>query len=453
MRDVEKFIVKAQEIYGYDHFINDAGGSLVELDDERTIKTLADNTLILYLKPDAQLERALVQRAIDDPKPLYYQESFLDAKLAEYLAEAELDSAGQDRAGRVRALDLSRARRASAAALRGARASSTATRSTRGSRKRSRASRIFSTASRARSTDARRAQPAATSAHTQAADHRRNRDGRAHRLPAARAQPLDARPAREREPAAEAHDEAEQMRGEIRVLARGAREREQPDARDDRRDPRAPRRLAQEAAAPRVRGEQAERREHGRRRADRAVRGRLDHGVQRVRERARAEDREPTDAAAEVAPDEIAEERAEHEVAAEVIDVDVHRERGDRAPPFAARRPARFEATRAEPVEIEHALVQADEHGKQDRDVHGDARQRAADFLDAPLPDGRLFSVTYCASSPRRLRRARRRNPDLPTRAARQSAGARCRARSARARAPPARCSFAAVATAIHGSA
>jgi hypothetical protein len=36
-----------------------------------------------------------VQRAIDDPKPLYYQEKFLDRKLAEYLAEAELESTEQ----------------------------------------------------------------------------------------------------------------------------------------------------------------------------------------------------------------------------------------------------------------------------------------------------------------------------------------------------------------------
>ncbi len=86
MCDVAEFIVKAQEIYGYDHFINEAGGSIVELDDERTEKTLADNTLILYLKPDAQVERELVQRAIDNPKPLYYQEQFLDLKLGEYLA-------------------------------------------------------------------------------------------------------------------------------------------------------------------------------------------------------------------------------------------------------------------------------------------------------------------------------------------------------------------------------
>jgi hypothetical protein len=94
MCDVEEFIVKAQEIYGYDHFINDAGGSIVELEDERTQRTLADHTLILYLKPDAELERQLVQRALDDPKPLYYQDTFLDRKLAEYLAEAELDSTG-----------------------------------------------------------------------------------------------------------------------------------------------------------------------------------------------------------------------------------------------------------------------------------------------------------------------------------------------------------------------
>ena len=33
-----------------------------------------------------------MRRAVSDPKPLYYNEKFLDRKLAEYLAEAELDS-------------------------------------------------------------------------------------------------------------------------------------------------------------------------------------------------------------------------------------------------------------------------------------------------------------------------------------------------------------------------
>jgi hypothetical protein len=93
MRDVAEFIGKAQEIYGYDHFINDAGGSLVELDDAQTEKTLAENTLILYLKADEDMERELVRRAVSDPKPLYYNEKFLDQKLADYVAEAELESA------------------------------------------------------------------------------------------------------------------------------------------------------------------------------------------------------------------------------------------------------------------------------------------------------------------------------------------------------------------------
>jgi hypothetical protein len=95
MCDVASFIGKAQTIYGYDHFINDAGGSIVELDDAATIATLAEHTLILYLKADEAMREQLVQRAIDDPKPLYYQDDFLDRKLAQYLAESDLGSPEQ----------------------------------------------------------------------------------------------------------------------------------------------------------------------------------------------------------------------------------------------------------------------------------------------------------------------------------------------------------------------
>jgi hypothetical protein len=95
MCDVAGFIEKAQTLYGYDHFINDAGGSIVELDDEETMRTLGRHTLILYLKPDAGLEQALVERAIEDPKPLYYQEPFLDENLSRYLQESGLKSADQ----------------------------------------------------------------------------------------------------------------------------------------------------------------------------------------------------------------------------------------------------------------------------------------------------------------------------------------------------------------------
>jgi len=95
MRDVAQFIEKARLIYGYEHFINDAGGSICELDDEETLEVLAENTLILYLCADEAMEQKLIQRAIDDPKPMYYQEAFLDEQLAEYLAETGLKDPGE----------------------------------------------------------------------------------------------------------------------------------------------------------------------------------------------------------------------------------------------------------------------------------------------------------------------------------------------------------------------
>lgn len=85
MKDVAPFIDKARKIYGYNHFLNDAGGSVCELNDEHAIRCLADNTLIIYIRADEKMENTLIQRAIDSPKPLYYQERFLDEKLAEYM--------------------------------------------------------------------------------------------------------------------------------------------------------------------------------------------------------------------------------------------------------------------------------------------------------------------------------------------------------------------------------
>ncbi len=90
MMDVPEFIHKAQEIYGYRHFINDAGGSLCELDGTEVMRVLADNTLILYLKATEKDERELIRRAREDPKPLYYRQAFLDEQLAIYMMEKNL---------------------------------------------------------------------------------------------------------------------------------------------------------------------------------------------------------------------------------------------------------------------------------------------------------------------------------------------------------------------------
>jgi hypothetical protein len=93
MKDVADFIGKAKDIYGYDHFLNDAGGSICELDNADMLAVLADHTLILYLRAGEDMEQELVRRAISAPKPLYYREDFLDAQLAVYLREQQLPSA------------------------------------------------------------------------------------------------------------------------------------------------------------------------------------------------------------------------------------------------------------------------------------------------------------------------------------------------------------------------
>jgi len=91
MRDVPAFIQKAHELYDYQHFINDAGGSVCELDDEETLQILAEHTLILYIKATEKNEKSLIQRAESDPKPLYYREAFLDEQLSVYMKENNLE--------------------------------------------------------------------------------------------------------------------------------------------------------------------------------------------------------------------------------------------------------------------------------------------------------------------------------------------------------------------------
>jgi hypothetical protein len=96
MHDVPEFVRKAREIYGYDHFVNDVGGSLCELEEPAVIDLLVEHTLILYIQvtePDE--EAALIRRAQSDPKPLYYRPEFLREQLAVYLAEQGLEYAAQ----------------------------------------------------------------------------------------------------------------------------------------------------------------------------------------------------------------------------------------------------------------------------------------------------------------------------------------------------------------------
>jgi hypothetical protein len=95
MLDVPAFIQKARSLFGYPHFINDAGGSVSELDSPEVLETLARHTLILYIRATEEDERHLIARAERDPKPLYYREDFLDDRLQHYMVERSLEYAAQ----------------------------------------------------------------------------------------------------------------------------------------------------------------------------------------------------------------------------------------------------------------------------------------------------------------------------------------------------------------------
>ena len=96
MHDVPEFIRKAQEIYGYQHFVNDVGGSLCELDEPSVIDTLVRHTMILYIQvTDQEEENKLISRAQSAPKPLYYRAEFLQEQLAIYLQENQLHYAAE----------------------------------------------------------------------------------------------------------------------------------------------------------------------------------------------------------------------------------------------------------------------------------------------------------------------------------------------------------------------
>ncbi|HED18074.1 MAG TPA: ATPase [Gammaproteobacteria bacterium] len=96
MNDVPEFIRKSQDIYGYQHFVNDVGGSLCELEEPSVVDLLVEHTLILYIQvTDQEEEQKLIARAQSDPKPLYYRPAFLKEQLELYIQENGLSYAAE----------------------------------------------------------------------------------------------------------------------------------------------------------------------------------------------------------------------------------------------------------------------------------------------------------------------------------------------------------------------
>ena len=96
MKDVPEFIEKSRRIYGYDHFINDAGGSICELIDSEAMDALVDHTVILYIEENDEVRQTLIERSINRPKPLYYNHDFLVNHLEIYKQETDGDHESMD---------------------------------------------------------------------------------------------------------------------------------------------------------------------------------------------------------------------------------------------------------------------------------------------------------------------------------------------------------------------
>ncbi len=98
LRDVPYFIERAKNLYGYDNFIADTGGSLIEVVDpddpqDEVIKALTGSTLLLYIRGTDADAQALIERYRNAPKPMYYRPALLVEKWAEFkrLNAIELD--------------------------------------------------------------------------------------------------------------------------------------------------------------------------------------------------------------------------------------------------------------------------------------------------------------------------------------------------------------------------
>ncbi|MBE1292414.1 MAG: ATPase [Rhodobacteraceae bacterium] len=101
LMDTEPFISRAHDLYGYDHFVCDTGGSICEVVDaddpkDPILTSLSQNTLMVWIKGSDAHTEELVRRFDKAPKPMYYQPEFLLNCWHAYLDETGQDESAVD---------------------------------------------------------------------------------------------------------------------------------------------------------------------------------------------------------------------------------------------------------------------------------------------------------------------------------------------------------------------
>ncbi len=101
LHDTARFIVRAQDIYGYRNFVCDSGGSICEVVDphdptDPVLCDLAANLLLVWIKGSDTHTDDLIRRFDRAPKPMYYQPAFLHAMWQEYCATRSITEENVD---------------------------------------------------------------------------------------------------------------------------------------------------------------------------------------------------------------------------------------------------------------------------------------------------------------------------------------------------------------------
>ena len=101
MQDTVHFIQRAEQIYGYPHFMCDTSGSLCEVvdpgdQDDPVLSQIVDHVLLVQIRGTEADADELVRRFTKAPKPMYYPEDFLRDSWQAYLSEKDVEAGKVD---------------------------------------------------------------------------------------------------------------------------------------------------------------------------------------------------------------------------------------------------------------------------------------------------------------------------------------------------------------------
>ena len=93
--DTPAFIERAQNLYGYQNFVCDSGGSICEVVDpwdktDQVMTSLSKNLLMVWIAGNEAHTSELVRRFDKSPKPMCYQPAFLLSSWEKYQSETGL---------------------------------------------------------------------------------------------------------------------------------------------------------------------------------------------------------------------------------------------------------------------------------------------------------------------------------------------------------------------------